>query len=166
MSAEQKEKFEALKREGNEKFAAKNYANAIKSYTKAIEVKNDEAVAYSNRAACHNNLEQYYNALDDCNKALKLDENLVKGYYRRATALKELSRFKLAREDFSKVLELDPTLKSVEDELKEIDAIIREDTRVIAKTYEKPAEFKSKLPKQKFKLNNKYVGTKMYTLST
>jgi tetratricopeptide (TPR) repeat protein len=155
--------FERLKALGNEMFKAKNYEDAKLYYTKAIEAK-EEAVAYSNRAACDLNLKQYYHALYDCNRALELDPKFCKAYYRRAIALRELSRYKLARDDFVMVLSFEPDNKTASNEVGKLNKILEQDTRMVLKAYDKPEEFRSKMPMQKFQLNNQYSGSKEYNI--
>lgn len=156
--------FESLKAHGNESFKAKLYEDAKLFYTRAIEVKGDEAVAYTNRAACHLNLKQYYNTIDDCNKALELDPKSCKAYFRRATAFCELSRHKSARDDFLSMLNLDPNSKLARTEADKLNEILEQDSRIVLKKFDKPEEFRSTKPMQKFLLNNQHSGSKRYNL--
>jgi len=52
---------EALKEAGNKAFAAKNFSEAIKQFTMAIEITIDQPnhIYYANRANCHLEIEQY-----------------------------------------------------------------------------------------------------------
>lgn len=154
--------FEDLKEKGNDAFRSKNYVKAIAHYTEAIQVKQDEPVAYSNRAMCYLLLERYYEALEDCDKAIKYDSNHVKSYYRRATALSKLSRFQRARKDFMKVLELDPSNTNAKKEADQIDKIIDSDTRVDLKAYPKPIHIQSDKSLRDIELLNRYSGTFLY----
>lgn len=52
------DKAAQLKAEGNALFAKKNFKQAIQKYGEAIDVDGNNAVLYSNRAACHLNLQQ------------------------------------------------------------------------------------------------------------
>lgn len=157
--------YQTLKDKGNEKFKAKDYEGALEYYTKAIEIKSNEPIAYSNRAACHINLEQYFDALNDCNKAIELDSNLLKAYYRRAMVLRGLSRFHLALADFKKVLESEPNNKQVKDQIETIESNLRADSRLDMEVIQKPEGFRSRKPLQTFELNNQYTGAKSYILN-
>lgn len=52
------DKAAQLKAEGNALFAKKDFKQAIQKYGEAIDVDGNNAVLYSNRAACHLNLQQ------------------------------------------------------------------------------------------------------------
>ncbi|GAA5880681.1 hypothetical protein JCM3774_002793 [Rhodotorula dairenensis] len=79
----------ALKARGNKLYASKQYDDAIAYYTKAIECE-EQAVFYSNRAACYTNLNQLDKVVEDCSAALRLDSQYVKALNRRATAREQL----------------------------------------------------------------------------
>lgn len=101
---------EALKEEGNGKFAAKAYADAIRLYTKAISVVPDAMPAlYANRAAALFMLGQrrhLQSCVGDCDAALRLDGGYFKARVRKARALVALGSFSLARTSLLRGLEL------------------------------------------------------------
>lgn len=102
---------EELKSSGNKHFAAKNYREAIDFYTKAIELQNDDAVLFSNRAMSYLKLLDWNKALQDCDDGLGLvkdDKVKVKLLFRKACSFKGMNSSKLAKQYFQKVLELDP----------------------------------------------------------
>lgn len=105
MSAEERKTLATtLKNRGNKLYAGKHYEEAASCYTKALEIAvKEEAVYYSNRAACWQNLSppQYEKVLKDCDAALKLDPLYVKALNRRATAFENLSRDEEALRDFT-----------------------------------------------------------------
>lgn len=155
--------YETLKIKGNEKFKAKNYDQAIEYYTKAIESKDDEPIAYSNRSLCFINLKRYFEAKDDCDKAIELDPNMDKAYYRRAIALKELSRYDKAMEDFKRVLSLDPNFTLAQEEIDKIQSLMMADARLDLKVFEKPEKYRSKTDIKLLELKNQYRGAKSYS---
>ncbi len=59
---------------------------AIDHYTKAVELDNTLASAYSNRAMAHLKLGQLTQAETDCNHTLLLQPDNVKALLRRASA--------------------------------------------------------------------------------
>ncbi|KPV78707.1 uncharacterized protein RHOBADRAFT_51141 [Rhodotorula graminis WP1] len=79
----------ALKARGNKLYSAKQYTDAIAYYTKAIECE-EQAVFYSNRAACYTNLNDLDQVVEDCTSALRLDPSYIKALNRRATAREQL----------------------------------------------------------------------------
>lgn len=153
------ESYHEFKEKGNEAFRAKNYKEASNFYTKAIQVKDDEPIAYSNRAMCNIQLGKYYEAKGDCDRAIQLDPKFVKAYYRRATALSKLFRYRLSRNDYQTVLSLDPSNTIVKREIDNIDKILDSDTRIDLRTFNKPKQYQSKRPVVEFELWNRHSGT-------
>lgn len=81
----------------------KDYENAIKYYTEALELNPSNAIYYSNRSLAYLRTECYGYALADATKALEIDKNYIKGYYRRATSNMALGKFKAALKDYETV---------------------------------------------------------------
>ncbi|KAJ3178260.1 Protein unc-45 A [Gaertneriomyces sp. JEL0708] len=106
---------------GNNLFKARNYADAIKAYTAAIEkylrmveeadelnstlerlfpTKVDvDPLLYTNRALCYLKLQDYARAEDDCTAALNIDNACIKAYWRRAEAYRGKQEFEKALDD-------------------------------------------------------------------
>lgn len=84
-------------------FSAKDYDNAIKYYTEALDLNPSNAIYYSNRSLAYLRTECYGYALADATKALEIDKNYIKGYYRRATSNMALGKFKAALKDYETV---------------------------------------------------------------
>lgn len=103
-SSERKTLATTLKTRGNKLYGAKKYKEAVACYTKALEVaEKEEAVFYSNRAACYQNMTppNYDQVVKDCDSALRLDSGYVKALNRRATAYEALGRDEEALRDFT-----------------------------------------------------------------
>lgn len=103
-SSERKTLATTLKTRGNKLYGAKKYKEAVACYTKALEVaEKEEAVFYSNRAACYQNMSppDYEQVVKDCDSALRLDSGYVKALNRRATAFEALGRDEEALRDFT-----------------------------------------------------------------
>lgn len=81
----------------------KDYENAIKYYSEALELNPSNAIYYSNRSLAYLRTECYGYALADATKALEVDKNYIKGYYRRATSNMALGKFKAALKDYETV---------------------------------------------------------------
>ncbi|KAK4689665.1 hypothetical protein P7C73_g431, partial [Tremellales sp. Uapishka_1] len=93
-----------LKDRGNKLYSKRDFKTAVECYTKAIEVSvRQDAVFFSNRAACYTNYTPpaYDLCVGDCDEALKLDHTYVKALKRRATALENLGRDEEAVRDFT-----------------------------------------------------------------
>ena len=96
------------KQQGNIHFNKKEWKNAIKYYSKAIEIHPEEYTYYSNRSACYIQLhydnddddddhkENLSNALHDAIITQILNPTWSKAYYRIAIARYELGKYELA----------------------------------------------------------------------
>ena len=70
-----------LKDQGNKQFAARNFDEAINSYTLAIMKNSNVPHYYTNRALCYLNQKRWPQAVQDARQALEKDPNLVKGHF-------------------------------------------------------------------------------------
>lgn len=95
------------KEAGNREFSAKNYSEAIKYFTVAIQHDPFEHVFYSNRSACYASLGQYQEALLDGRKCVEMKPDWVRGYTRKALAEFYLGELDAAEATYRKGLELD-----------------------------------------------------------
>lgn len=77
-----------LKNHGNKAYSSKKHQEAANRYSKAIEFE-EQAVFYSNRAACYSHLGKPEKVLEDCTAAIKLDKTYVKALNRRAGVLEQ-----------------------------------------------------------------------------
>ncbi|KZP31804.1 hypothetical protein FIBSPDRAFT_1037356 [Athelia psychrophila] len=75
-----------LKDEGNKFYAQKQYAEAYDKYGAAIAQDPNNAILYSNRAACSLGQQKYGLAIDDAEKATSLNPSYAKAWARLATA--------------------------------------------------------------------------------
>ncbi|KAI8887703.1 TPR-like protein, partial [Backusella circina FSU 941] len=73
---------EQKKSNGNRMVAERNYPEAIKLYTEAIELDGKNAVYYANRAAAYTQQGAHDKAVDDAKKALEIDPKYSKAYSR------------------------------------------------------------------------------------
>ncbi|KAK7016337.1 hypothetical protein R3P38DRAFT_2542174 [Favolaschia claudopus] len=103
----------ALKAEGNSFFGAKNFADAEKKYTGAIEASDSAdskglAVLYANRSACRLSLKRYLDANADATKATDLDPTYAKAHARLATSEDQLGAPHKSKESWQKALDALP----------------------------------------------------------
>lgn len=97
------EKAHQFKEDGNTFFNNKNFVEAIKSYSAAIDLRNWpstenqlRSVLLANRAACYIQLgtkDDLMKAAQDCTEGLSLHPNYGKALYRRAQAFEALGNF-------------------------------------------------------------------------
>lgn len=111
---------DALKREGNDAFAAKKYDEAIELYSKAIALEPSNPVFYSNRSACYFSKKQYQNALEDALLCVDKDPKFVKGYLRLVSAQIELGNFDDAETTLKAALTVEPSNELVVRKIKEL----------------------------------------------
>uniref|UniRef100_A0A8C2C4R3 Serine/threonine-protein phosphatase n=1 Tax=Cyprinus carpio TaxID=7962 RepID=A0A8C2C4R3_CYPCA len=104
----------------------KDYENAIKYYTEALELNPSNAIYYSNRSLAYLRTECYGYALVDATRALELDKNYIKGYYRRATSNMALGKFKAALKDYETVVRVRPNDKDAKMKYQECNKIVKQ----------------------------------------
>ncbi|KAI9684769.1 MAG: hypothetical protein M1829_000144 [Trizodia sp. TS-e1964] len=85
-TADQQQKAEALKAEGNAAMTKKDYPAAIDLYTKAIELAPNNAVYLSNRAAAYSGFLKHDKAKADAEAAVAIDPKYTKAWSRLGLA--------------------------------------------------------------------------------
>eukprot|EP01062_Namystynia_karyoxenos_P073334 TRINITY_DN70136_c0_g1_i1.p1 TRINITY_DN70136_c0_g1~~TRINITY_DN70136_c0_g1_i1.p1 ORF type:complete len:634 (+),score=243.60 TRINITY_DN70136_c0_g1_i1:67-1902(+) len=80
----------ALKEQGNAKFHARAWGDAVALYSKAIAMAPREATYLTNRAAAYLMLARYRDCVADCELAISIDPGLAKAYMRLAKAKLEM----------------------------------------------------------------------------
>lgn len=120
--AELEKQAEELKIKGNTAINSKDYENAVKFYSEAIELCIDGVnahVYYSNRAAAYCHLNRYQDAVDDCHSSLALSPDYIKAYSRLGLANFFLEHFQDAVDAYERALELEPDNKATQDSLRQ-----------------------------------------------
>ncbi|EEB07750.1 serine/threonine protein phosphatase [Schizosaccharomyces japonicus yFS275] len=115
----------SLKNQGNKLFGEGRLAEAIKCYTKAIELDPENAIFYSNRSFAYLKLEDYGFAIEDATKAIEKNPKYPKGYYRRAVAHMALYQPKEALKDFKNAVRYAPNDKSALQKSQECEKLVR-----------------------------------------
>jgi tetratricopeptide (TPR) repeat protein len=101
----------AEREQGNKEFAAGQFPQAVKSYTKCLGLKKRNYIAFSNRAMAYLKLKEYIRAEVDCNSALTIEPSHVKSLVRRATARNALGKHRAALGDIYAAMELTEAAK-------------------------------------------------------
>uniref|UniRef100_A0A8C5BN50 Serine/threonine-protein phosphatase n=1 Tax=Gadus morhua TaxID=8049 RepID=A0A8C5BN50_GADMO len=140
----------------------KDYENAIKYYSEAVEANPTNAVYYSNRSLAYLRTECYGYALADATKALEIDKNYIKGYYRRATSNMALGKFKAALKDYETVVKVRPNDKDAKMKYQECNKIVKQKAfeRAIASDEIKKSVVDS-LDIENMTIEDEYTGPKL-----
>eukprot|EP00960_Hanusia_phi_P064852 765939-Hanusia_phi.AAC.6 len=81
---------EAFKAQGNQRFEARSFKEAVKLYSKAITLDPSVPSYYSNRAAAWLMLGAYHECISDCKAAIELDPTHARAHIRLSKALMEV----------------------------------------------------------------------------
>ncbi|KAF4714722.1 hypothetical protein FOZ62_001490, partial [Perkinsus olseni] len=95
---------EDFRKDGNAKLKAKDVQGAIESYTKAIDIKPEDHLAWSNRSAAFSVDGSYDKALADGLKCVELAPLWSKGHHRVGSALQAMGRYQEAIDHLDKAI--------------------------------------------------------------
>jgi len=98
--------------EGNGYFAKRWYHKAIKKYSIAILLDENNAAYYGNRSACYLALEDAVKALSDAERSVEIDPSYVKGWNRSCQAYILLGKLDKAMEMCDQIVKISPNLSS------------------------------------------------------
>ncbi|ETE62939.1 Serine/threonine-protein phosphatase 5, partial [Ophiophagus hannah] len=140
----------------------KDYENAVKYYTQAIELNPTNAIYYANRSLAYLRTECYGYALADATKSIDLDKKYIKGYYRRATSNMALGKFKAALRDYETVVKVKPNDKDAKMKYQECNKIVKQKAfeRAIASDEHKRSVVDS-LDIENMTIEDEYSGPKL-----
>ncbi|RYG94963.1 tetratricopeptide repeat protein [archaeon] len=99
----------AFKEQGNNFLKNKQYDEAIKAYTEAINLDPNDHVFFSNRSAAYLSKGEAGSALSDGERCITLNPTWPKGYSRKGAALHALRRYDEAIETYKHGLTVAPT---------------------------------------------------------
>lgn len=109
---------DSFKNQGNDHMKQDKFKEAYDCYTQAINLDDNTAIYYSNRAAASSKLGDHQAALHDCQEAVEIDPSYSKAYGRMGLAYASMEDHKKAKEAYSKAVELDPSNESYRNNLK------------------------------------------------
>ena len=117
---ERKQEANNEKIKGNELMKTKEYDEAIKHYTKSINLDEFEPTTFANRALAYIKNTEYGKGLDDCNRAIDLKNDYIKAYYRRGICYTGLKKFQEGLQDFLYVLNDNPQNSEILNKIKDL----------------------------------------------
>lgn len=123
------DRVEALKfkDEGNAFVKKQDFARAVESYSKAIELDATVSIFYSNRAFAELKLDNFQTCMLDCTEAIKIDPKNVKAYHRRGLSYVGLLEFRKAKKDLELVLKAKPGDATAKNAFQICEKFIREE---------------------------------------
>lgn len=92
---------------------AGNYEQAIEDYTRAIELKPDDARSYDNRGLTHQKIGDYSLAINDFTTAVAINPSYAKGYVDRGDLRWEQGDLVNAADDYTRAISIDPDAKDL-----------------------------------------------------
>jgi len=93
---------------GNVEYSKTNYSKAVELYEKAIELKPDDADAWTNKGVTLRKLNRHEEALKAHEKAIELKPDLADAWYNKGVTLDDLNRYEEALKAYDKAIELKP----------------------------------------------------------
>jgi Flp pilus assembly protein TadD len=93
---------------GHKLVGSGNYTDAVKAFSKAIELNPKDVSAYKSRGIAYAKLGNTQQAINDYNKAIELNPKDVSAYKSRGIAYRELGNYQQAVNNFNKDIELHP----------------------------------------------------------
>jgi stress-induced-phosphoprotein 1 len=102
---------EKAREDGNAKFKAGLFAEAVQLYTEAIKRDPKDPRSYNNRALAYTKLVALPEALKDAKEATTVDPTFVKGYIRQSTVLQAMREYTRSMEAIEAANDADKELK-------------------------------------------------------
>ncbi|XP_033358639.1 stress-induced-phosphoprotein 1 [Bombus vosnesenskii] len=111
-----------LKQKGNSALQEGRYEEAIKHYTEAIGLDENNHVLYSNRSAAYAKAGMYKQAVEDAEKTISLKPDWGKGYSRMGSALAYLGKLNASIKAYETGLQHEPDNAQLQSGLAEVKA--------------------------------------------
>jgi len=110
----------SFKDKGNAFLQAKQFDEAIKAYTEAINIEPTDHVFFSNRSAAYLSKGDAVNALSDSQRCIELKKDWPKGYTRKGASLHALRRYEDAIKAYQDGLSIAPEDSGLKSGLAEV----------------------------------------------
>lgn len=104
----------------------KNYNEAIKYITNAINLSPNNIEYYLSRAEIYIKMNMYNNAIDDCEKCIEIDSNCYEAYHHIAYSYAHISDYNESIKYFKKTIEINDKYSSAYVNLGNVYSIIKE----------------------------------------
>jgi len=91
---------------------------AVADYSKSLELKADNAIAYLGRGKAHYNLKSYDLSVKDFDKAVEINPKDSTAFLNRGVSYEKLGDSKKAMDDYQKAIDLDPANEAAKASLK------------------------------------------------
>jgi tetratricopeptide (TPR) repeat protein len=85
---------------GNEFMQSKEFQEAVKCYSKSLELNPTDAATFANRALAHLRLKEYAKTIEDATKAIEIKPDYLKAFHRRGKAYQAVNKLEYAVKDF------------------------------------------------------------------
>ena len=108
VTRQQPRHYEAHNFTGQAYFQLGNFQSALRSFGRALSIKQNFTKALVNRGKTYSRLRQHQRALSDYSRALNGNPYFIEAYYQRALTYVALRKPRLALVNFDKTLEIDP----------------------------------------------------------
>ncbi|ESP62466.1 Tetratricopeptide TPR_2 repeat protein [Smithella sp. ME-1] len=82
------------------------WKNSIILFSRALQVTNNNYIAYNNRGVDYDEINRYQDAIKDYDEAIRLIPNYQEAYNNRGITYGKLGKYQLAINDFNKVIDL------------------------------------------------------------
>jgi len=112
--------FNFYQTRGDQNAGKGEFGAAVADYSKSLEMKADNPIAYLGRGKAHFNLKSYELSVKDFDKALEINPKDSTAYLNRGVSYEKLGESKKAMDDYQKAIDLDPANDSAKANLKRL----------------------------------------------
>ncbi|MCX6159950.1 MAG: tetratricopeptide repeat protein, partial [Ignavibacteriae bacterium] len=89
----------------------KQFDEALYDYSKVIELKPNDTIAFFNKGVVYDAIENPWQAIKEYDEVVKRDPRLAKAYYNRGAAYERVADYDRALQDYEKAVQYNPKYK-------------------------------------------------------